>query len=181
MTMKANAAVMVVAMTMMMIGMTTANKSEVRSHRRSRRAMCSEGKKIPVKICVKTAELAWDFGSRGTDSNVMVRLNGPYCYSPYIKLESPQDDFETGDYDCYTIYTWDIAKRRASVLIKRLESVQVKLDPHKDDWLMDYMTLRYNNAMYCLKYYLHEWFTDSTPKTLPEPSSIECGDYKLND
>ncbi|XP_070191309.1 uncharacterized protein [Littorina saxatilis] len=174
MTMKAKAAVMVVAMTMMMIGMTTANKSEVGSLRRRRRSLppCTRGKTVPVKICVKTAVNWWG----GTDSNVMVRLNGASCYSPYKELESPQNDFEIGDYDCYKFNTWDVGYQ--------VNSVQVKLDPFADDWLMAFMTLRYNNAKSCTKYSLGDkngWFEDSTPKTLPRPSVVKCSDYKLND
>ncbi|XP_070197898.1 uncharacterized protein [Littorina saxatilis] len=109
MTMKAKAAIMVVAVTMMVIFMTTASANEELSvrHRRGTLTQCSGGKRVPVRICVKTAE-GNAVQSRGTDSDVRVRLNGANCHSPVYDLESSNDDFEQGDYDCYGFKTYDV-------------------------------------------------------------------------
>ncbi|KAK7089004.1 hypothetical protein V1264_025057 [Littorina saxatilis] len=91
----------------------------------------------------------------------MVKLNGPraeYCEeSPYVTLDTPEDNFENGDYDCFKFHTSHVGDH--------VTTFQVKLDPFNDNWLLEYITMRYNNAVSCLKYKQREYFVNSTPQT----------------
>ncbi|KAK7093225.1 hypothetical protein V1264_007015 [Littorina saxatilis] len=170
MTVKAKAAVMMVAVTMMMIFMTTTNASEGRSLRhRQKRIMCSGGKTVPVRICVQTADGNW-LHDRGTDSGVHVSLSGASCRTSSQELESPADDFEQGDYDCFSYNTQNVG----TVL-----GITVQLLPYHDRWLLDSMVLRYNNVRTCLRFTQRVWFTDHISRKITDPKNVNCSDYRL--
>ena len=57
----------------------------------------------PVKLCVQTGTFWWDGGS---DADVHVRLFGPTgCKTPWVDLNTPKDNFEMGNYDCFEYHT----------------------------------------------------------------------------